>query len=149
LHKYEAGEGRREEKREEKARGERLEGERREEPKNHVIKKNNTINFKEGGGGREESLVAHCFYFFSVPGLFFPFMAVIEYLGHRLIAMTCLPIGKDSLKVGTCDGANTFYHDDPVSIPSPSCPPFILFPSPTSSVPPPSPFLVHSSSPNR
>jgi hypothetical protein len=40
-------------------------------------------------------------------------MAVIDYLGHRLIAMTCLPIEKKTLKVGTCDqGASFFYEDE-------------------------------------
>jgi hypothetical protein len=49
-----------------------------------------------------------------VPGLFFPFMAVIEYLGYRLIAMTCLPLNKNSLKVGTCDQGRNFFYDDKV-----------------------------------
>jgi hypothetical protein len=50
----------------------------------------------------------------QVRGLYYPFMAVIEYLGYRLIAMTCLPIGKKTLKVGTCDQGRHFYFDDEV-----------------------------------
>lgn len=42
-------------------------------------------------------------------------MAVIEYLGYRLIAMTCLPLTKESLKVGTADQGASFHYDDPVN----------------------------------
>jgi hypothetical protein len=41
-------------------------------------------------------------------------MAVVDFLGFRLIAMTQLPIGKDTLLVGTCDALDTHYRHDPV-----------------------------------
>jgi len=44
--------------------------------------------------------------------LYLPFMAVIDYLGYKLTAMTCLPVNDSSLKVGTANAGKTFYFDD-------------------------------------
>jgi hypothetical protein len=41
-------------------------------------------------------------------------MAVIEYLGYRLIAMTCLPINKNSIQLGTPDQGHNFHYNDQV-----------------------------------
>jgi hypothetical protein len=81
------------------------------------FKKNNQVYVRPKA---PNFLYPGCFFCFflkltrKVRGLYFPFMAVIEYLGYRLIAMTCLPIRKKTLKVGTYDQGRHFYFDDEV-----------------------------------
>lgn len=41
-----------------------------------------------------------------------PLMAIIDYLGMRLVAVSLLPIGKDSLVYGSNDGGFTIYNSD-------------------------------------
>eukprot|EP01132_Coremiostelium_polycephalum_P007680 gene7680-9448_t len=40
-----------------------------------------------------------------------PLMCIIDYSGYRLIAISVLPISKDSLIYGSCDGGNTVHND--------------------------------------
>jgi hypothetical protein len=49
----------------------------------------------------------------SIPGLHFPLMSLIHYMGYCLIAMSLLPIGKDSLKYGSADAGKTMHFDVP------------------------------------
>lgn len=42
----------------------------------------------------------------------FPYMAVVDYLGYRLIAMTRLPISSRTLKVGTQDATSSIFRHD-------------------------------------
>lgn len=43
-------------------------------------------------------------------------MAVVDFLGFRMIAMTLLPIDQSTLLVGTDDALRTHYRCDPVLI---------------------------------
>ena len=47
----------------------------------------------------------------NIPGLHFPMLAIIDYLGFRLIAMTHLPLSKNSLIYGSDDGGRTIRND--------------------------------------
>jgi hypothetical protein len=49
----------------------------------------------------------------NIPGLHFPLMSLIHYMGYCLIAMSLLPIGKDSLKYGSSDAGKTMHFDVP------------------------------------
>jgi Clustered mitochondria/Ras family/Translation initiation factor eIF3 subunit 135 len=48
------------------------------------------------------------------PTLSFPLMAIFDFLGSRLIAMSLLPISKETLRYGTADGGRTVHVDDGV-----------------------------------
>eukprot|EP01122_Echinamoeba_exundans_P007904 TRINITY_DN2521_c0_g1_i1.p1 TRINITY_DN2521_c0_g1~~TRINITY_DN2521_c0_g1_i1.p1 ORF type:complete len:1209 (+),score=237.81 TRINITY_DN2521_c0_g1_i1:47-3628(+) len=56
------------------------------------------------------------FYFTQVSGLHFPLMCLIRYCGFCLVAMSILPIGKDTLMYGSSDGGKTVqFGDDALS----------------------------------
>ena len=45
----------------------------------------------------------------GIRGLCVPLMAIVDFMGYRVIAMSLLPIGPDTIVYGTCDaGANVF-----------------------------------------
>eukprot|EP01133_Synstelium_polycarpum_P003664 gene3664-4217_t len=44
----------------------------------------------------------------------FPLMAIIDYRGYRLLAISNLPIGKNTIVYGSCDGGRTVHNSDPV-----------------------------------
>jgi Clustered mitochondria len=48
----------------------------------------------------------------GIPDLHFPLMALVDYLGFRLIAMSLLPIDKSTLCYGTADGGKTIYTEN-------------------------------------
>ena len=41
----------------------------------------------------------------AVPGLHFPLMLLVDYKGWRVICTSVLPLGKDTLRYGSADGA--------------------------------------------
>mmetsp|Transcript_850 Transcript_850/g.2694 ORF Transcript_850/g.2694 Transcript_850/m.2694 type:complete len:1584 (-) Transcript_850:61-4812(-) len=45
-----------------------------------------------------------------------PLMALVDFMGFRLIAMSLLPLGKDSLVIGSDDAARTVHCDDPEAL---------------------------------
>jgi Clustered mitochondria len=47
----------------------------------------------------------------GIDALHFPLMAVITYKGFRVVAVSYLPIGEDTIKYGSCDSGKTV-HDD-------------------------------------
>ena len=47
-----------------------------------------------------------------IPGLHFPLMAVIDYKGFRVVAVSLLPVGKGSLRYGSNDGGRVVHADD-------------------------------------
>lgn len=49
----------------------------------------------------------------GIADLHFPLMALVDYLGYRLIAMSVLPISKKTIVYGSSDGANTIHNSDP------------------------------------
>lgn len=49
----------------------------------------------------------------ALPGLNTPLMCLVDYKGFRLIAVSLLEIGKDSLKYGSADGGATVHDDVP------------------------------------
>eukprot|EP01103_Thecamoeba_quadrilineata_P012142 TRINITY_DN3060_c0_g1_i2.p1 TRINITY_DN3060_c0_g1~~TRINITY_DN3060_c0_g1_i2.p1 ORF type:complete len:601 (+),score=88.67 TRINITY_DN3060_c0_g1_i2:86-1888(+) len=49
-----------------------------------------------------------------VKGMSLPLMALVDYRGFRLTAMSILPIGKDTLIYGSNDNGTTIHADDPV-----------------------------------
>ncbi|ELR11467.1 uncharacterized protein ACA1_122080 [Acanthamoeba castellanii str. Neff] len=53
------------------------------------------------------------YYSCQIPGLHVPLMALIDYLGFRLIAITILPINNTTIQYGSCDAGQTVYADDP------------------------------------
>jgi hypothetical protein len=52
------------------------------------------------------------FYLAGVDGLHFPLMALVNYLGFCLIAISLLPVGKESLVYGSNDGGKTIHFED-------------------------------------
>jgi hypothetical protein len=46
------------------------------------------------------------------PGLHFPLLALIDYRGFRLTALSLLPIHKDSIKYGSSDAGITVHAED-------------------------------------
>mmetsp|Transcript_45725 Transcript_45725/g.115084 ORF Transcript_45725/g.115084 Transcript_45725/m.115084 type:complete len:937 (+) Transcript_45725:35-2845(+) len=54
-----------------------------------------------------------CFLNAGVKQLCVPIMALVDYLGFRLIAMSVLPIGRSSLVYGTRDGGQNIFAKDP------------------------------------
>lgn len=51
---------------------------------------------------------------YQVPNLSFPLMALIDYCGYRLIAVSTLPINKDTIVYGSADAGRTVHNDDAV-----------------------------------
>jgi Clustered mitochondria len=51
----------------------------------------------------------------SLKEVHFPIMSLVDYLGFRVIAMSLLPISKDSLVYGTGDAARTIHSDSGTS----------------------------------
>jgi len=49
----------------------------------------------------------------KVPGLHFPLMAIIDFRGFRLIAMSILPISKTTIVYGSSDGGHVVHHSVP------------------------------------
>lgn len=47
-----------------------------------------------------------------VQGLHFPFIVIIDYRGFRLIALSVLPIGSNTLVYGSSNGGNTIHNSD-------------------------------------
>lgn len=45
--------------------------------------------------------------------LHFPLMAIIDYRGYRLVAVSILPISKKTLCYGSADGGHSVYANDP------------------------------------
>ncbi len=43
-----------------------------------------------------------------------PLSCLIDYRGRRLFCLALLPINKDTLVLGSCDGGKTVLHEDPV-----------------------------------
>lgn len=58
-------------------------------------------------------LVGHTAYFnLGIPGLCLPLMALVDYMGFRLIAMSLLPISRSTLVYGTANGGETVFASD-------------------------------------
>jgi hypothetical protein len=51
----------------------------------------------------------------NIPGLFFPLMAIIDYVGYRLVAVSTLPINKKTIVYGSADAGRTVHNSDPVA----------------------------------
>jgi hypothetical protein len=49
----------------------------------------------------------------NIPGLSFPMMAIIDYVGYRLVAVTTLPISRKTIVYGSADAGRTVHNDDP------------------------------------
>ena len=49
------------------------------------------------------------YYNAKIPGLYFPLMALIDYRGFRLIAMSILPISKATIRYGSADAGKTIH----------------------------------------
>ena len=49
------------------------------------------------------------YYNAKIPGLYFPLMALIDYRGFRLIAMSILPISKSTIRYGSADAGKTIH----------------------------------------
>jgi len=49
----------------------------------------------------------------ALPGIAVPMMALIDYLGFRLIAIALLPIDRDTIVYGSSDGGQHVHADDP------------------------------------
>jgi hypothetical protein len=49
---------------------------------------------------------------YQVPGLSFPLMALIDYCGFRLVAVSTLPINKSTIVYGSHDAGRTVHNDD-------------------------------------
>ena len=47
----------------------------------------------------------------DVAGLHYPLMCVLDYKGVRMIAMSLLPIGRDTIKYGSSDSGATVHAD--------------------------------------
>lgn len=47
----------------------------------------------------------------DIDGLCFPMMCLVDFMGFRLVAMTFLPLGKDSIVYGTSDGGASVHAD--------------------------------------
>ncbi|KAN0030061.1 hypothetical protein ACTA71_008205 [Dictyostelium dimigraforme] len=47
------------------------------------------------------------------PLIRFPLMAIIDYRGYRLLAISSLPINKNTIVYGSCDGGKTVHKSDP------------------------------------
>ncbi|PRP80831.1 hypothetical protein PROFUN_11246 [Planoprotostelium fungivorum] len=47
-----------------------------------------------------------------IEGLFYPMMALVDYLGFRVVAMPVLPIDKTTLRYGSDDGGETVHDED-------------------------------------
>lgn len=55
-----------------------------------------------------------CHYYSThVPGLRYPLLAYIDYKGYRMIAISVLPIGKDSIRYGSSDSGDHVHADIP------------------------------------
>eukprot|EP01125_Pyxidicula_operculata_P011795 TRINITY_DN385_c1_g1_i1.p1 TRINITY_DN385_c1_g1~~TRINITY_DN385_c1_g1_i1.p1 ORF type:complete len:1249 (+),score=314.60 TRINITY_DN385_c1_g1_i1:1159-4905(+) len=54
-----------------------------------------------------------CFYNCQIPELNVPLMALIDYRGFRVVAMSVLPVKKDSIIYGSQDGGVTVHADNP------------------------------------
>lgn len=54
------------------------------------------------------------FYLSGVEGLSYPMMALVNYLGYCLIAISLIPISGFSLVYGSNDGGKTMHFDDPL-----------------------------------
>ena len=48
-----------------------------------------------------------CLFSCNVPTLFFPLLALVDYKGYRLIALSKLPVDKSTLESGSCDAGKT------------------------------------------
>ena len=59
-----------------------------------------------------QALIA--FYNTRCEGVNFPLMAIIDYRGYRLIAMSILPVNGKSLIYGCCDGGKNVFASDPL-----------------------------------
>lgn len=53
----------------------------------------------------------------NIPDLNTPLMALIDYKGYRLVAMSFLPISKGSLVYGSSDAGKTIHNDAPPVVP--------------------------------
>ncbi len=53
------------------------------------------------------------YYNTNTPGLHFPLMALIDYRGFRLVAISILPISRSTILYGSADGGATIHCDDP------------------------------------
>src|SRR3990167_2054175 len=62
-------------------------------------------------GSKNDMTGLMSYYNAKIPGLYFPLMALIDYRGFRLIAMSILPITKKSIKYGSADGGITVHKD--------------------------------------
>jgi len=49
----------------------------------------------------------------GIADLYFPLMALVDYLGYRLIAISVLPISKDTIVYGSADAGQHVYNDCP------------------------------------
>jgi len=49
----------------------------------------------------------------NVEGICGPLMTIVDYKGFRIVAMSLLPIGKDTIRYGSADGGITVHADDP------------------------------------
>ena len=47
----------------------------------------------------------------GIPHLHLPLACIIDHLGCRLLAMSCLPIDSNTLVYGSSDGGNSFHED--------------------------------------
>ena len=54
-----------------------------------------------------------CYFSTRTPNLSFPLMALIDYKGYRLVAMSVLPIDKETLKYGSADAGRSILLEDP------------------------------------
>lgn len=59
-------------------------------------------------------LLGHASYFnLQIPGLHFPLTTLVDYMGYRVIAMSLLPINRDTIIYGTNDGGRTIHSSNP------------------------------------
>eukprot|EP01113_Clastostelium_recurvatum_P028334 TRINITY_DN3429_c0_g1_i2.p1 TRINITY_DN3429_c0_g1~~TRINITY_DN3429_c0_g1_i2.p1 ORF type:complete len:2680 (+),score=686.41 TRINITY_DN3429_c0_g1_i2:120-8159(+) len=66
-------------------------------------------NAMKAGGHELKGLMRYC----SHEGIHVPLMALVDYRGFRLVAMSILPIGADSIVYGSCDGGQTVHAPRP------------------------------------
>ncbi|PRP84978.1 hypothetical protein PROFUN_07363 [Planoprotostelium fungivorum] len=64
----------------------------------------------KGAANEMKGLEAHASTY--VEGLSYPMMALVDYLGFRVVAMAVLPIDKTTLRYGSDDGGSTVHDDD-------------------------------------
>ncbi|PRP84981.1 hypothetical protein PROFUN_07366 [Planoprotostelium fungivorum] len=64
----------------------------------------------KGAANEMKGLEAHASTY--VEGLSYPMMALVDYLGFRVVAMAVLPIDKTTLRYGSDDGGATVHDDD-------------------------------------